>query len=453
MVPNYQLLTKIQRMMTNSQPASTQLSLRALFWCNTAPHDPKGEVSILVTRRQRGRHASFHGVQHCHNPWSCPVCTAQMLTIKAAEVTQIIEAKKIQGLYPKMVTYTVPHNRRETAAEVLKKLQIIKRRYNRNLRYVLRKEFPSWDGTITSLECKYSAHFGWHWHYHVLYFFDAFDCVKFDNYESILTAYWRLAALQTLNLDMRYVSNITAGKNESTPVHISPGIVKDGSYLAKEVVKYDNGKKFSRSVFELAHSSDLLDNALFFEFALAARGKQRVQIGSHMRQYIDEEALKKNLSGNKHISTTLVCSWSAEDWSEIINQEFGINTGNEPSIRKKLLKAAELDGAMGVIEVCSELYLPYPKIHSKTIARDVVTEEWIRAELQSSAARLLNPCAAAPALIRETVEADAIYTPEQWRQRQQNIEEYRAGSDLFGLGAEGEQVTISISGDISSVRL
>lgn len=443
MAPNYQLLTKLQKKLKETQPASTAMTLKGLYWCNTGLPHKDCDVSILVTRRRYGRRAFFHGVQHCGSPWSCPVCTIKELQMRQAEITQIINAKRDnEGLFAKMATMTISHSKNQSAAEVLCNLQEAKKIFNHNATKYMRKELPSWRGTITALECKYSEHFGWHWHYHILYFMNEHDAQHFEEIQPELQRRWFHAGTKASGYNQWDAPSLKKTMKQQAGYYISKQIVTTGSYIAKEMAKPDNGKKWSVAPMQLLMSDSPRDNDLFFEYALAAKRKARITYSCNLRKYVNEEEIRKNLNGNEHLSTTLVCTWSSDDWSEIINHEFSPVTDTEKfSIRRRLLVAAELDGASGVVDVCDAYGLPFPKIYSWTTAECVEIMELQRA---AAAARYQPRQRGKLIPLTDVIEADEIYNPEEWRRRNENIAENRKFlKSMWGIDESGEQVTIN----------
>jgi len=370
MVENYQQRTKLQRYL-RTQPASVQMMLRSTYWCGTSPLNKNGEVTLSTTNYEGGeRHAHFGGLKLCHSPWCCPVCSARYLSYSVLRVTSIINnMARLRGFVARMLTLTIPHNRFDSAATVIDELKRSRSIFARNLGARLLAHGVNHGGTITSTECKHSLNSGWHFHFHILIFVDEAGSNWLDDHVSYLDRLWRNAVSKVTGKDL----NVT--KQGVTPFYLSKQVVTDGHYIAKELVKETNGSSKSCSPFQLLASEDPRDIAAFIEFAAATRNRSRIFCSQGLAQMVDEDEISKNFDGARGVatSTTVVCSWTPEDWSEIVQLDVDCGIWNDTagSVVQLLATAAETGDVYSIIRVCDDFGLPYPRLINKTYIGDI----------------------------------------------------------------------------------
>lgn len=334
-----------------------RIQLRGLSICNRIPikaADGVGiGVSTLHTGEQRG---TFLGLQKCNNPWACPVCSAIAVNRKRAQLTSIITNLRARGYVAIMVTFTIPHNRRQSAKAVYDRLRAVERLAKDRISYYVKsRDFV--DGrlwTFQSTECKLSKHTGWHFHVHKLFFIKASEAARFmtDETEAALATIWITAQFKQGEYQQWYCSNA-----HSLPVFISRHIIENGDYLVKEMCKRDNGSDKSIDPLTLLDSDDPADIALFFEYAEATARTRKFSQAKGLLQFCDDaETLKKNQAESCGvIETAVVASFTYSDWQKILVRE----NGNDGCHRLAILRAAPL-GYEAICICCKARGLPEP---------------------------------------------------------------------------------------------
>lgn len=411
---DYHLQARLQKIISQ-MPLSVQTTLSGLYKCGTIPIASKqqayfGErvgVDIMMNRYSNGkRRAWFKGLMTCHNSWVCPVCGMRRMVLAREKLNIIIENMKNDGFAAVMVTLTIPHHKKQSAAEVygnlrqaLVKWQNVIQRYKKTRVHI--------ESSVTSTECMYSSFNGWHFHLHVLYFIPIDELSQFFDDEIMLRNRW-LKIIDSIGLPRNFHGT---EKGHALGLFISKTPRSNADYLVKELVKVVKPRKthgnFSgRYPLELLASENPRDNERYIELALATKGYSRIHCGHGLlkRYDIDTDAIKKNICEETGcIETQVVCSFTLSDWYEIMGDE-DYHCG-ERNHRRGLLLAAELDGLSGILYYCETFGLPYP-------VWDYVREK----RLQLPAGR------AAPT--KQIVEADEIITEEEWEERQRNKQQF-----------------------------
>lgn len=334
-----------------------RIQLRGLSTCNRIPIQAADGVGIGVATLKSGeQRGTFIGLQKCNNPWACPVCSAIAVNRKRAQLTSIITNLRAQGYVAIMVTFTIPHSRRQTAKAVYDRLRAVEKLAKNKISYYIKsRKFV--DGrlwTFQSTECKYSRHTGWHFHLHKLFFIKASEADRFmtDETEAALATKWLTAQFQQGEYTDWYCKI-----GYSAPVFISRHLIENGDYLVKEMCKRDNGSDQSVDPLTLLDSDDPADIDLFFEYAEATARTRKFSQAKGLLQFCDdEETLKKNQAESSGIiETAVVASFTYSDWNEILQRE----NDEDGCHRLAILQAAPL-GYEAICICCRARGLPEP---------------------------------------------------------------------------------------------
>jgi hypothetical protein len=145
-----------------------------------APGDPNSKSPVTVKQNKSGN-PYYSGLQTCGSVWVCPVCAKKITEVRRQEIEKAIENHSGSIL---MVTFTIPHNKKDSlldsynllmrARREMKKQSSVKRRNKRPLIYTFSEIAESFDflGDIASVEITYSDNNGFHPHCHSLFLFN-----------------------------------------------------------------------------------------------------------------------------------------------------------------------------------------------------------------------------------------------------------------------------------------
>lgn len=364
MIPDYHLQSKLQHHITHVAPRHYSISLHSLENCCKHPiqtPDQTASGGVHVVTYGKARRGAFIGLQMCRNSWSCPVCTPIRIAEQRLKITKLLNSAYESGYVGIMVTFTIPHSKTQSAAEVLTNLQTAKHAYdlwfnNRKFKSTVTRE-PRYKiaGSICACECKYSRTYGFHFHYHVVYVVAAEDEAAFRAEEQRYRLKWK--GLTAHMGDPRFRSDPNA-----LGLYISEGHIRNGEYLAKEICKASNGKRpVSMNMFDLLDTGDPHDKDIFIEYAAAVRGFARVRCSALLRKnlHITQEELTRAIVGEFDISEPkMVATFTFADWYTICNDEY--DTGRQH--RRWIMWRAQLDGFDGILNYCIDNVLPLPKL-------------------------------------------------------------------------------------------
>lgn len=94
-------------------------SLKRVRFCGRHLAAGQESVQLRVTTAPDGtRRAGFAGLQTCGSVWSCPMCSARVLSHRQSEISQAVDHWDTQGGVVAMFTYTMKHNARQNLADL-----------------------------------------------------------------------------------------------------------------------------------------------------------------------------------------------------------------------------------------------------------------------------------------------------------------------------------------------
>lgn len=349
--------------------------LNSQVWCAVrtikAPmHTPS--VIVLANDRQ----AKFWGVQTCKSPWSCPVCSARRMAKEATRVACAIDALKKRHLAGFMITFSVPHYHDFTCRQVYDILRETWRQFAHQAKSkaasVQHDVFAQFNNEFN---CKYRirvgeftwGHYGWHPHYHCLFFVDEPRLQDVLDWQDRLSDRWiKLAKKATVKILTRdkYCDNVPKfvdtfyrktqhARIGKTDAYISRD--KNGKVLRANSSHYICGwgadKELTGNVrkeasheghytpYQLLNKAYELDNPslddpeadkyfkLYVDFAVATFRSYRVRMSPELKKIVNAWQLtneyiqtykKKLAEQNKNIGRwKIVCWFKEQQWHDI----------------------------------------------------------------------------------------------------------------------------------------
>lgn len=225
-VSDYRSQSLLKKYLRIYEPVSIECILKNLYRCGSGVIPAKSTVEVVRTSYEKNGKpmvsSRFANVIRCNSAWSCPHCTPIIMSKKGREISVAIEALAARGLSAAMFTFTIPHNRRQTADEVytilrnswhhfiqsgtkMKQRKVVNEKtgavYEWKQHYSVfnkfRYEFEN-VYNVRSYEFTWSAKNGWHPHIHALYWFPDSLFNKITDSESELATKWdKIARHQT----------------------------------------------------------------------------------------------------------------------------------------------------------------------------------------------------------------------------------------------------------------
>ena len=227
---------KLQRMLKQkiAESETDKALLKNVFLCC----DRVGRIdqfSDTIFTLSNGTQAIYSGVLYCHNPWICPVCSANVMSKWATNITCAIQALKKVNQIPIMITFTIPHVKWFTcrdSMEILintmteltyrgKSLPKTKR-IKKNGEVQMDHRRSSWrlfciqnevQHFIRIMEHTWNYTNGWHPHFHELVWINKDNLQTCDKYEHALQLEWlRLAKKHALLVIAKNHTHLTEKK-------------------------------------------------------------------------------------------------------------------------------------------------------------------------------------------------------------------------------------------------
>lgn len=368
---NYYLLHKWQNLIEEHEAtdlyAQFMCSKKPLYWIDDA-------VELVV----RGTHAHYHGLMTCGGVWGCPVCAAERLQSYYYKVLAACRGMVERGYKAVMVTYTIPHRQQNSCSEVLTSLEKIWRNFN-NQQHVLRENKQyGFGGNIKALECTYGNN-GWHWHYHIIEFYNNLTPAEADELEKKQRRRWYESCLRIVPQLIKYYANpdemlqqtashgVHYSRTHTGSIRLTDDPDLAAKYIcdaAKELTAQQHKGKFTghgngwhMTPLELLQSDNKHFNDLYFEYVRAAKHRHRVYISPYVRRRcgvnVNElaEKIRAEIGDKKKFTPPrVVVRFSVHAWSEIIT----IEREQKIPLRAILLVSAVNGGAGAVIRLCNE---------------------------------------------------------------------------------------------------
>lgn len=129
---------------------------------------PTGQM-VDVRRGDYG--CAYSGLSSCGSVWLCPVCAAKIAEQRRIDVRDTIRAHRAAGGSIRMATFTIPHNRIQTASELRSLVANGWRKVQGGKKWIAAKTAAGVVGSVRALEVTHGGN-GWHPHLHVLFFIE-----------------------------------------------------------------------------------------------------------------------------------------------------------------------------------------------------------------------------------------------------------------------------------------
>lgn len=259
-----------------------------------------------------------HGVFHCGSVWTCPSCSQRIAVPRAIEIRDVQIAIREGGGVTFMVTWTIPHDRVTPLAVSMDRLKKAFRFFRQDKTLWKRLiEECGYAGHVTSTEVTLALKMdpndpltffdnGWHCHAHSMmaFVFDgaadmsrAQDAAFAQMLKDKMFVSWSNAVMKAgaprqpsyeHGFDVRVAWSATTYAQKMEPVCATDAPSKElptettakrrwgiEAELTKSYMK--EGRKRSRTPFELLDSDDPRDHDLFREYARATFGRSQIE--------------------------------------------------------------------------------------------------------------------------------------------------------------------------------
>lgn len=362
-----------------------------------------GERSLKLPDVQPGivvmansEHATLWGFQHCKNAWTCPECSAVVMSRYSTNIACAIEALKKQGQSAFMVTLGIPHTYRMSCHQAF---TILKRTWENFIHHgnkVHTNKNDAFSSFCIATNCTYRIRVcemtwgqqnGWHPHYHALFFVDNDKLQSVLDWQQKLSDSWvhfaRRNTLKVLSEDpqfddaKKYVDLMYERQvlRDDPAFYISVDkknrVIKQTSSLyicgwgANNELTGLHRKKAHEGRFTPTQLLEMAMKAtdekeykkyaqLYREYAHATFKRQRMCMSHRLRQIVNEykkthdyfELYKKKLSASPtQEPMKVICWFTIKQWSDILSLELYNNC-----IVAEILQRARLPNGKKLIE-------------------------------------------------------------------------------------------------------
>lgn len=282
-------------------------------------HTRGGEVEVW--RSAQRQTAAYRGLCTCKGIWICPVCSARIAAVRAAELTAAIATHRAAGGTVLLATFTTSHTREDELGELLAAQADAQARFWRQRRVRQCMEAVGLVGRVTAQEVTYGHASGWHPHRHALLFLArGIDQGRLSTLLELLAPEWRRAAARAgVNASLAHGLDLRGGDAA-------------GEYVAKL------GLEVALAVRKLGRGGDrfgvwqLLDQAdqgaswagpAFVTYARAMKGKRHLvwSDGLKKRLGVDEVTDEDIMEADGDQDEQLFARLTRELWGGVYRNE------------------------------------------------------------------------------------------------------------------------------------
>lgn len=197
-ISDYRLQGYYKRKLQTNQYAYAK-KLKAQKYCGaTIIKQPGVMPAVFVVANDK--EAKVWGVHFCDSAWSCPVCSGVRMAKEATRIACAIDAlDKHYNEHGFMITFSVPHYHNFTCKQVYEILKETWKNFAKQANS--KKSFTKYD-TFMSFNnefncthrirvCEFTwGHYGWHPHFHCLFFVPKHKLQKVKNWQEALSERW-----------------------------------------------------------------------------------------------------------------------------------------------------------------------------------------------------------------------------------------------------------------------
>jgi hypothetical protein len=285
-----------------TQPSDSTSKLKRLKTCGLAK-----APDVLLKLHHGTVHAS--GLVACGSIWQCATCSTRIRARRCEEIEQVLSDHCAAGGQLGMMTLTTRHNKRDSLAQSLDRLNTAWATLQSRRAY--KPLYNATAGTIATLEITYGEN-GWHPHLHVtlLAGTDTTRDQITDATEQLRAKWSRIANTKHDKFSIEHGLDLTWFGRESAAA------ARYVTKLAKEMTL--TSTKNSIDPFTLLDTETPTNTALWIEYANATHGRQCHRWSNGLRGLLhtDEE-----LSEDDDAHGLVVLVIAATHWNAISERE------------------------------------------------------------------------------------------------------------------------------------
>lgn len=291
---------------------------------------------VSVWHSPERQRAWYGNLVVCGSVWHCPVCASRISEGRRNELTAMLAAARMQGVYPVMITYTLQHGVTDKLVDVLAALLAAIRRVKQGKAWVTAVARWGMLGSINALEVTWGQAAGWHPHRHELMMLDHQPVVgELDELQYYVSRLYG-RALGKLGFWASGEYGVSVDFDSGDPYGRVAGYISKYGHLPEvgaDPLQWTAAHELTKALLKraqvghyapfeiLAYSGDHPHaRALFREYAYAFKGRQQLTMSPGLRDTLsvpalaDDQALAGDLSGYP----VLLALLSPEQWGRVL---------------------------------------------------------------------------------------------------------------------------------------
>lgn len=319
----------------------------------------RAESVVEVRASEEHGRAFYAGLQTCGLVWLCPVCAPKIQAYRAAELALAIEQAQDQGLVVELVTFTAPHSRSDSLADLEERAGKAFRSMTNGRPYRRLSAELGIVGSVSAGELTWGELNGWHPHRHTLRFRKAGPAMgsrhKLAAHDLEIFGLWR-SAVERHGLGRADVRGFSVEDGSRASEYVQK--------MATEAVRFRWGTEdeMARSHTKRGRFGNLTPfdflrmgaagaegawGRLWREYAAAYKGKTQLRWSPGLRNLlgVTETATDEQLAQSLGESWSWARELSDDDWRLV----------RAWNARGELLQVATLAGREGVEHYLAEL--------------------------------------------------------------------------------------------------
>lgn len=280
-------------------------------------------VSVRKSRDYGNCH--FSGLMMCGSPWTCPVCSSKIGTVREKEIQKAIDSCSEKGLSPLMVTLTFPHSRHDDLSEMVKRFRQALTFFRKTYGYKKLRSFANMKGLIRALEVTWGEKNGWHPHTHEIWFVRELSAKETSFLSKTVLSSWQ-DACKKAGFKKPNSHGVKVSKCYSAAEYLSKFSHDQKWGSARELTRANTKtslcERFTpfdllRSVSEKSENSDL-HAKLFRDYATAFYGSRQIFWTPKLKDFFDIEDLSDTEIVEGEEPSVEVCKISKDQWRYVV---------------------------------------------------------------------------------------------------------------------------------------
>lgn len=294
--------------------------------------------------------ATYSGLATCGSVWSCPVCSAKILTRRSAEVRKAIHNWGTEGNYFAFQTLTMRHKAGQSLKELWAGLSYAWQTLNSGRAAKTEAKRYGQAGFIRVVEVTHGKN-GWHVHIHLLRFLERkLTSNELEEWSNSQFDRWSKALMRKgFASPLKAAQDFKLSRNANDLADYLTKQADQGRKLSKEMTSNETkqakrgGRKPWDILDDLAESPNSRDLGLWREYEVVSTGKKQLHwsVGLRSALGLGEEESDELLAVEDDHEASLIVSFTDDGLKKLVSNS---------NWHSGALSVAENQGLVGLIE-------------------------------------------------------------------------------------------------------